>query len=198
MTQHGLLQQSIKRSLSFDDYLTLHTLLVQAGSTTGSNQTETYEHYTLLNLQRIQRGMKKLEFTDMELPRLDDDHIWLVITETWCGDAGQSLAVIQKLAEVLDRVELRLVFRDNNLELMDHFLTGTSRSIPKLICLNKDTLEVQGTWGLRPQAVVDMVSAEKEEKGHLDDDFKVRLQKWYNKDKGRSIATELLDMLAIA
>ena len=60
---------------------------------------------------------------------------WLVLTEAWCGDAAQSLPIINKMAEVSDNITLRLILRDENLDVMDQFLqNGRSRSIPKLIC----------------------------------------------------------------
>ena len=63
---------------------------------------------------------------------------WLVLTEHWCGDAAQSLPVFNKLAELSDgKIELKLVYRDRQDELMNAYLTHGTRSIPKLIQLDE-------------------------------------------------------------
>jgi len=55
----------------------------------------------------------------------------LVITEDWCGAAIASLPFVIKLAETTPRVEMRIVLRDENPDLMDQFMkNGLYRSIP--------------------------------------------------------------------
>lgn len=44
-----------------------------------------------------------------------------MLTEGWCGDAAQNLPVINKIAEENPNINLKLVLRDENLELMDEF-----------------------------------------------------------------------------
>ena len=64
-------------------------------------------------------------------------------------------------------IEPRLLTRDDNLELMDQYLTnGKSRSIPIIIILDKDFNEV-GKWGPRSplvQSEVNRMKAELPEK----------------------------------
>ena len=131
---------------------------------------------------------------DKEISLIKEEQTWLVITEGWCGDAAQNLPVINKLAEINTNIKLKLVLRDENLELMDLFLTNGGRSIPKLIALNKQN-EVLFTWGPRPKVATKMVADYKEKHGSLDPQFKQDLQVWYNKDKGKSVQSDFIELL---
>ena len=90
---------------------------------------------------------------------------WLVITESWCGDASPSLPVMNKIAELSSHLELRIVLRDEHPELMDVFLTNGARSIPKLIVLDGNTNDVLGEWGPRSPKATEMVMDEKKRYG---------------------------------
>ncbi|MFK9092057.1 thioredoxin family protein [Bacillus salipaludis] len=72
----------------------------------------------------------------------------IVLTEDWCGDALLNNPILMRVAEAAG-MELRFVLRDQNLELMDQYLTnGTSRAIPIYIFLNEEGSEV-AVWGPR-------------------------------------------------
>lgn len=86
----------------------------------------------------------------------------LVISEDWCGDASNTVPVIARLAEAVPGLEMRVVKRDENLELMDEFLTNGSRSIPLAVVLRPDW-SVAGRWGPRPTELQDFVLREKKE-----------------------------------
>lgn len=79
----------------------------------------------------------------------------LVITEDWCGDAMMNNAIVRKIAEAAD-LEIRAVYRDENLELIDQYLTNGGRSIPVYLLLNKDG-EVISKWGPRAEIVQQFV-----------------------------------------
>ena len=86
----------------------------------------------------------------------------IVLTEDWCGDAKLNIPVLLRLAEATN-MEVRFVLRDQNLELMDQYLTnGTSRAIPIFIFIDQEGKEV-GVWGPRApeiQAIVEKGRAE--------------------------------------
>ncbi len=115
--------------------------------------------------------------------------IWLVITEGWCGDAAQNIPVIEKIAAQSAFVETRYVLRDENLALMDAYLTNNARSIPKLIALDAETFEELGTWGPRPQASMDLFN-EMRERGLEKPLIMENLQRWYIADKNQAIQAE--------
>jgi hypothetical protein len=86
----------------------------------------------------------------------------IVLTEDWCGDAMLNNPVLLRVAEAAN-IEVRFVLRDQNLELMDRYLTnGTSRAIPIFIFIDQEGNEV-GVWGPRApemQALVEKGRAE--------------------------------------
>ena len=193
----NILENALKNSISYQDYRNLiHQLLAEEKST-GPIQSEELTNYSLLNEARMKRLDKTIEIEDeiiAEFQKIDETQKWLVITESWCGDAAQNLPIIHKLAELNDKIELKLVLRDENLELMDLFLTNKSRSIPKVIILDNE-LNVLNTWGPRPSFATKMVHEYKEKNGSLDAHFKQDLQVWYNKDKGKNVQEDFINLI---
>lgn len=183
--------------MNYGRYRSLLQDLLAQGKTTGHNQSEQYLGYAKLNLQRMQRLEKTAELTGelMEtLGRLKQDLVWLVITEGWCGDAAQNLPFFEKMERACPRISLRLVLRDDNPELMDSYLTNGTRSIPKLICLEKDTLTERFNWGPRPAALQTLVLEMK--KNQVSSEEKsLTVQKWYNADKGWSLQKEFIQLI---
>jgi hypothetical protein len=151
----------------------------------------------MLNDRRMKRLDKTIKISDeiaQEIQKLDEPQTWLVITEGWCGDAAQNLPVLDKMAALNENINLKLVLRDENLELMDLFLTNGGRSIPKLIALDKDN-NVIDSWGPRPAVATKMVADYKAKNGALDPQFKQDLQVWYNKDKGKSTQDDFVKLV---
>jgi thiol-disulfide isomerase/thioredoxin len=119
----------------------------------------------------------------------------LVISEDWCGDAFNTVPVMARLAEVLPGIQIRIVKRDENLELMDAFLTGGSRSIPLVIVLRPDW-SVAGRWGPRPPELQEFVLSEKKAGVRPADEIYRDVRRWYAKDRGETTLRELLDVMA--
>ncbi|MEM1134986.1 MAG: thioredoxin family protein, partial [Bacteroidota bacterium] len=114
------------------------------------------------------------------------------------GDAAQILPVLNKIAEASPNIELLTLLRDENLRLMDSFLTNGGRSIPKLIILDKKSISVKGSWGPRPKPAQDMFLVYKHNKEKVAyEDFQAELQKWYLKDKAGAIQDELFELLDV-
>lgn len=195
-TVQELIQESIPRSFSYKEYRAKVTELAAEGKSTGPKQTEALANYTLLNDKRMKRFDKTLKI-DTEsaaiLSAIGKKITFLVLTESWCGDAAPTLPVMNKIADLNPNISLKILLRDENLELMNHFLTQGTLSIPKLIIIDEVTGEVLGDWGPRPSTATEMVQEFKESFGTLTSEFKQDLQVWYNKDKG---VTTLRDILA--
>jgi hypothetical protein len=121
----------------------------------------------------------------------------LVLTESWCGDAAQTLPMINKVAELNKNISLKIILRDDNLGIMNRFLTHGAMSIPKLVMVDNISGEVLGEWGSRPKTLEQMVIDFKNQHGVLTTAFKEELQVWYNKDKGQSILNDLMDLLSL-
>ncbi|GAB2765827.1 thioredoxin family protein [Salinimicrobium soli] len=188
---------SLENSFSYQEYMDLLEDLVTSESTTGEITQERID-FTALNFKRSQRLNKKLQLSELQtapFTELETKQTWLVLTESWCGDAAQTLPVLNKLAEASENIELRIILRDENPAVMDNFLTNGTRSIPKMVILDTD-LEVLTNWGPRTAAATKLVTDYKEKFGKIDAEFKSQLQIWYNKDKGMSIIQELTEIVA--
>ena len=184
--------------MSYNDYLNLIDLKIEENSSTGHEQNDMLTDFTKLNRTR----MKRLDKTQRILPELENltkqiskKQIWIVLTESWCGDAAQNVPVMQKLAEINPMIDLRLVLRDDNEELMQQYLTNGGKSIPKLIAVSADLDKELFTWGPRPATAQVEVKRLLDENGGFNDKVKEGVQIWYNNDKGISMQNELIDLL---
>ena len=82
------------------------------------------------------------------LRRLPEGQTWVVLTDDWCGDSAFVFPVIEDAAARTSAVTLRVLPRDEHLAVMDRYLTGTARSIPKLVAFDADGREAW-VWGPR-------------------------------------------------
>ncbi len=193
----GSMKEYIEKSMTFAEYIKLIDDLLLDGKTTGENQSDAMFNYGKLNRQRMHR-LEKMALLNESLKekarKVSRKQIWLIITEGWCGDAAQNIPVIEKIAAESDNIETRYVLRDENLELMDAYLTNDARSIPKLIALDAESLEELGTWGPRPQASMDLF-IELKHQGLEKPLIMENLQRWYIADKNRTIQAEFEKLL---
>ena len=194
----SLVKEGLEKAMSYQAYKTLMEKQVAAGSNTGPEVTPSLVEYTLLNDRRMKRWAKTFKMDPSVADRLAEHKrpvTWLVLTESWCGDAAHATPIMDAFAAVNPNIDLKILLRDENLELMDAFLTNGSRSIPKLIAVDSQTEEIIGNWGPRPKPATQLVNDFKAEHGHLTPEFKKDLQVWYNRDKGQAIAADLLELL---
>jgi hypothetical protein len=192
------ISESLLKGISYQDYRTLVQDLVEQGSTTGHDKTEALANYTILNDRRMKRWDKTIKISDEtknKISNLNRHLTWLLITESWCGDAAHVVPVIHKMAELSENIDLKLVLRDENEALMDQFLTNGGRAIPKLIIIDTTTGEVLNTFGPRPSEATQLVNDYKATHGALTPEFKEDLQSWYNKDKGQNIIDDIMTLL---
>ena len=196
-----VVSESLSRAIPYSRFREMVDELAVKGSTSGVNQKESLINYTRLNNRRLKRWDKTFRISE-EVAEIiskwwDRPVLWLVLTESWCGDAAPTMPVMAKIAELNKNIDLKVLFRDENLQLMDLFLTEGTRSIPKLIMLDASTLEVLGDWGPRPSKATQMALDYKRIHGKLSPEFKEDLQLWYNADKGDDTFKDLLGLLAL-
>ncbi len=193
-----LIEKSYAKAISYTEYRTLVAQLAGEGKSTGPDQSEALTNYTQLNDRRMKRWDKTLKFNEEtveKILRVDRKITWLVLTESWCGDASPALPVMNKISELNSNISLKIILRDENIDLMNRFLTHGGMSIPKLIAVDDATGNVTGDWGPRSKAATILVEDYKREHGKLTAEFKEDLQVWYNKDKGQSVLNDLLNLL---
>ncbi|PIB30838.1 thioredoxin [Maribacter sp. 4U21] len=191
---------ALGNSYSYEEYRNLVEKLAAEGKSTGPVQTEALANYTQLNDRRMKRWDKTLRFSEEAVSKItavSKKMTWTVLTESWCGDASPALPVMNKIAELNPNIQLRVVLRDENTDLMNRFLTNGGMSIPKLIVRDDVSNEVVADWGPRSVNATKLVEDHKAVHGMIKPEFKQDIQVWYNKDKGQSILADLLLLLPL-
>ena len=110
-------------------------------------------HYLNYNWERqahVHDNYTPSDDLESAVDAIDEPQLWMVLTEPWCGDSAFLLPVIAEAAQLNDDVTLRILLRDDNLDVMDQYLTDGSRSIPKMAAFSDDGEELF-TWGPRPK-----------------------------------------------
>lgn len=196
--QNVITRELIDNSLTYEAYKSLVTKLIEENRTTGRDQTEKNIDFTRLNDVRMKRIEKTTVITDEAcniVKEIGKKVIFLVIAEAWCGDVAQNLPVISMMADKCDRISLRIILRDDNDEVMQKFLTNGGRSIPVLLVIDADTLEVLGKWGPRPEPAQAMMREHKRNPVEPYGEVSKRIQLWYVGDKGATLQKELADFI---
>lgn len=139
---NNFITNALRNSVSYNEFILLVKELVAKNSTTGVEKTESLINYTKLNERRIKRWNKTLKISDESkkvIENFSKETTWLVLTESWCGDAAHMMPVMNKIAKLNDNIDLKVVLRDQNKELMNQFLTNGNKSIPKLIMIDDES-----------------------------------------------------------
>jgi hypothetical protein len=185
------------------DYLSFRQMmreLLEQGKSTGPNQSEELTEYSKLNEHRMNRWDKHFQPEQNVIDALSayKGYTWLVITEGWCGDSAQTLPLIARLAHEAG-ITLRIVLRDDNLWLMDQYLTNGGRSVPVLICLDEKGHEVF-KWGPRPAKVQEVFLSMKNstDPEYSYDQIKEAIHLLYARDKGQSLQEDFLALTKTA
>ena len=194
-----IVRKALSEAVDYSTYKELVERLFAEGKSTGPKQSESLLKYTELNLVRMNRLAKTIKLEEAVVKKLQEisrPQLWLTLTEGWCGDAANISPYIEKMAEVNPLIQTQYVLRDEHPELMDLFLTNGSRSIPMVIVIDPEKKAFVGNWGPRPTEVQKMV----EDwiaggKNPPYSEFSVEVQKWYIKDRGKSLQREFLDFL---
>lgn len=188
----------IDHAMTYEEYRELLDILIKINQTTGHNQAEEMISYAKINLQR----MRRIERTRIDptlsqaIEQIKGKYTFLILTEGWCGDAAQILPVLAKLAALNSNFQLLVLLRDENLDIMDAYLTNGSRSIPKIILLETLTLKEIATWGPRPLEAQELVLHLKN-KGMSHEESNLQLHTWYAKDKTKAIQAEFAELVRL-
>jgi len=202
--------ESLENAMNYPTYVEMVRRLFGRGETTGNKefQTRFWMDLTAQSLEKIdsllqfsnlkENTIKKIQSQDMPL-------VWLAITQAWCINSAYILPVIYKMAELNSNITMKVVLRDEPPYIIDNFLTRGSKSTPKVICLDAESLVVLGTWGPRPtelqakmmlrtRAINKLFGSDSnaESKGRA---IVNQMTEWYEKDQTESIQIEVLESL---
>ena len=154
-----------------------------------------FVHYVELNQKRQERWFKKGELTPETIETvssISEKQNWILITEPWCGDAAHSVPFIEKMAILNPNISLTIQLRDKDSEI-DKYLTNGGKSIPILVVRNEKNDDIF-VWGPRP-AEAQEIHLQNLTSDKSNEEKKIELQQWYNKDKGQTIQKEISTLL---
>jgi hypothetical protein len=186
----------ILKGMTYSVYLDLLKDLLSEGKTTGPNQDSGLIEYAKLNIQRMERIYKTVVISDEladKVKAITEKQTWICITEGWCGDAAQSVPLFDRLAALNDNINLKIVLRDENLDLMDRYLTNGGRAIPIVIAIQNDK-EIW-KWGPRPASLQAVVNEFKQNPTITFEELKTQLHTWYAKNKTVDQQNELIKLI---
>lgn len=190
--------KDLKRGFSYPEYLKKIDQFLKKGKTTVVDSPQTYIEYTKLNVHRMKRLDRIINLkpeTIKIIPNVSTQSYWILLSESWCGDAAQNIPIISKIADLTDKIELKILPRDENLDIMDNYLTGGARAIPRLICLKESDLKELWTWGPRPKPAQQLMLTHKANPTEPKEEVIKKIQLWYAKDKGKTIQEEIIKLI---
>lgn len=179
MSLEGI-SERLDSGLSYSEYLDNWRKKLQTPMAGLDKATRKVCHYARYNMERHDRVAKQYVPSDdltNALASIDSPQEWMVLVEEWCGDAAFAMPIIGAAAAASEHVRLRILHRDENLDLMDRYLTNGSRSIPKLVAFDEDGAELF-QWGPRP-AVVQAAREQLVRQGHESAEIVLRLVEMY-------------------
>ena len=69
----------------------------------------------------------------------------VILAENWCGDVHRNSPLLAHVCEAMPNCELRVFFRDQNLDITDLYLNNGYRSIPVIVFFDANWNEI-GHW----------------------------------------------------
>ncbi len=158
------------------------------------------EQYIALLAENLE--LHHLHYKKFQMSPADEDQLKkvkplkiLVLTEPWCGDSVAIFPVIRKMAEV-NQWPLKILRRDENLDLMDQFLTGMGRAVPIFLFLAPDNTLIF-KFGPRPEAAQAIFEQYREEfkAGRMEkSEIIKKIRTFYAKNKGTAIFNQLMSL----
>lgn len=116
----------------------------------------------------------------------------LVVAESWCGDAVNSVPYLERLATLDTAIELRLLRRADAVPLLRSHLLDGRRATPVVVLLDEYFVE-RGSWVEQPAPLRALVREVQARAG--EDSANVRARAWYAADSGRTSAGEVLGIV---
>lgn len=185
--------------MTFQEYTTYFKSIIDrpAGEQQSPYDNPAYLDYTKLNWARMNRWLKTGQLSaglKEVVKAIDRAQQWIVITEPWCGDAAHSVPFIELASRENPLISVSYELRDSEPFRINEYLTGGSKSIPKLVVRDQDDKDL-GSWGPRPLDCQVIYSRLQSKKADFEE-IKTSLQHWYNANKGKDLQDELTGLLS--
>ena len=181
---------------TYDEYRDQWTDRAEASMKDKDRSERKMLHYLRYNLDRqagVHNAYEPSPNLRQVIDAIDAPQVWMVLTEPWCGDSSFVLPVIAEAAALSDQITLRILPRDEHLDIMDQYLTNGSRSIPKLVVFSEDGTE-QFEWGPRPESAAALYARLKKEYDDKSKSVK-KLIEHYEEGGWKDVEAELVDAL---
>jgi thiol-disulfide isomerase/thioredoxin len=137
----------LQRALSFEEYVDkaeMNVPTIRANYEDTEVSEEDHKYFSSLS-SRLGNGAIKV----------------LAISEPWCGDCVENLPIVAKLASLYPCFDLLVFSRDDNLDIMDRYLTDGRRAIPVFVFFDNEGQEI-GRFIERPPGARDFLAKEAE------------------------------------
>ena len=184
------------KGIDYPTYILDTIKKIEALKNSEDQEAKTYLNYYELGLTRMQRVDKTYHPQPEFLETLENKNFKgkiLIISEAWCGDAAMIVPVIAHFFE--GKNEVKIVYRDENEDLINQFLTNGGKSIPIVLILDENE-NLLSSWGPRPTAGLELLKKYKSNpEEYTADMFHNDLQIYYTKNKGYDIIQELLEKI---
>lgn len=184
------------KAIPFEEYFQKTEAIINKNESELSSEEKKMLEYYKLGVQRMGRMIKSYKADEAQLKSLEEKNFkgkFLIISEGWCGDAGQTVPAVSLFFK--DKNEVRVIYRDENPELMDKFLTNGTRSIPIVVILDEND-EVITHWGPRPAYGTELLKKHKESpETYTKQQFYNDIQLYYAKNRGFDVINEILDLI---
>lgn len=187
----------IAKALSYSEYKNMIVDLFNNGKTTGEDQSQEMIDYTKMNIYRMNRLEKTVKLNQElinSVKNVKDKYYLVCLSEAWCGDAAQILPIIDKVCQLNTNIELKILLRDENPDIISDNLSNGSKSIPKLILLDKELNKLKN-WGPRTKKLSNFVNEYKQKPNFNKSELIKEIQQWYNKDNTIEIQKELMEFI---
>ncbi|MGK9476008.1 thioredoxin family protein [Melioribacter sp. OK-6-Me] len=196
MTKKFFLEKRPHNGMTYEEYMDNFRNTVEMIKNSLQEIEDPNLNYLLMNFQRSQRIEKNYVVNEElcnAIKKITAPQLWMVLTEYWCGDSAQTLPYINKIAKCSTLIELKILERDKNLDIMDLYLTNGTRSIPKLVAFDYEGNELF-QWGPRPGEAQDLIKQAKEN-GKSKEEFMKELHLWYGRNRGKAIEEEFKNII---
>ena len=103
-------ENELSRAISYEEYWFRSLKIIKNRV---EHLSESFVQYTRINVQRMKRWDKQIKISSdlySRMTRIEDEIIFLAITETWCGDAAHSLPLFHKLEALNPKISFKILY----------------------------------------------------------------------------------------